>query len=361
MIKYKPSFTLVKRAVIVLFVIASCQPKKVQNKLPQNSLRIRKEIELVEPRAGTSFSVDSEITFTLSSRNQTKIDSIKIEDASTIETVYLNTFKWKSKTTRTGVPQITLTAYFNGVAEKLYPKITLLSDIVPDRYTFKLLNTFPHNDKNYTQGLFFEKGTLYESTGQKGNSTIGQYDFKSGEAKKISNLDKKYFGEGATSWNDKIYQITWESQIAFAYDLELNRLQTFNYSGEGWGLATWGDTLVMSDGTENIYLLNPQDFSQIDQLETYDQERKLNFLNELEIIGNDLYANIYTMTEDKIVIIDLMSGRLKGIIDLTGLIDRSKYSGIDHVLNGIAFSGGHLFVTAKWHPEIYEIELSKMK
>ena len=95
-------------------------------------------------------------------------------------------------------------------------------------------------------------------------------------------IENKYFGEGATSWKETIFQITWQSQIAFAYDKDLNRTRTFNYSGEGWGLATWGDTLVMSDGSENIYLLNPKDFSQIDRLQIYDQTNKFNFLNELE-------------------------------------------------------------------------------
>ena len=175
----------------------------------------------------------------------------------------------------------------------------------------------------------------------------------------MANIENKYFGEGATSWKETIFQITWESQIAFAYDKDLNRTRTFNYSGEGWGLATWGDTLVMSDGSENIYLLNPKDFSQIDRLQIYDQTNKFNFLNELEVIGNDLYANVYTTASDEIIIVDLLTGRVKGVIDLMGLIDRSKYRGIDYVLNGIASYQNRLFVTAKWHPYLYEITLRK--
>ena len=117
----------------------------------------------------------------------------------------------------------------------------------------------------------------------------------------------------------------------------------------------------MSDGSENIYLLNPKDFSQIDQLQVYHQTDKINLLNELEVIGNDLYANVYTTKSDEIIIIDLLTGRVKGIIDLKGLIDRSKYPGIDHVLNGIASDQNKLFVTAKWHPYLYEIDLIKVQ
>ena len=356
--KHSPLPTLV--FLFFLCLIVGCLPKEkkiIKKKFTQN----KKEINLITPKIGSIFLLDSIILFTLKHKKNHHIDSIRLEGDGSYKIFKGNHFKWQPKGYRTGNPQISITAYFKGKKEKIYPKIKFLSNLNPKRYTYELVNTYPHNDKSYTQGLFFHNNSLYESTGHRGSSTIGKYDLFTGEIIQIANIENKYFGEGATSWKEKIFQITWESQIAFAYDANLNRIRTFNYSGEGWGLATWGDTLVMSDGSENIYFLNPKDFSQIDRLQVYNQTNKINFLNELEVKGDDLYANVYTTKSDEIVIIDLLTGRVKGIIDLVGLIDRSKYKGIDHVLNGIAFNRNKLFVTAKWHPQLYEINLIEVQ
>ncbi|MDC1331242.1 glutaminyl-peptide cyclotransferase [bacterium] len=339
--------------------MTSCIPKEIKTVKRKVSPRIKKEINLITPKSGSTFPLDTIVLFTLKHKKDQLIDSIRLNGDGKPKIFKGNRFEWKPEQLRTGNTQVSLTAYFKGKKEKIYPKIRFVSNINPTRYTYELVNTYPHNEKSYTQGLFFDHDYLYESTGHRGSSTIGKYDLATGEVMQVANIENKYFGEGATSWKGTIFQITWESQIAFAYDKDLNRTRTFNYSGEGWGLATWGDTLVMSDGSENIYLLNPKDFSQIDRLQIYHQTDKINFLNELEVIGNDLYANVYTTASDEIIIIDLLTGRVKGIIDLTGLIDRSKYQGIDYVLNGIASYQNRLFVTAKWHPYLYEITLLK--
>ncbi|MAJ52383.1 MAG: hypothetical protein CMB82_12345 [Flammeovirgaceae bacterium] len=345
----------------LLCLIVGCLPKEIKTVKIKKSPRIRKEINLITPKLGSNFPLDTIVLFTLKHKKDHPIDSIRLEGDGKYKIFKGNRFEWQSERLRTGNTKISLTAYFNGKKEKIYPKIKFFSNINPTRYTYELVKSYPHNEKSYTQGLFFANDYLYESTGHRGSSSIGKYDLATGEIIQVVNLDNNYFGEGATSWEKTIFQITWESQIAFAYDKELNRTRTFNYSGEGWGLATWGDTLVMSDGSENIYLLNPKDFSQIDQLQVYHQTDKINLLNELEVIGNDLYANVYTTKSDEIIIIDLLTGRVKGIIDLKGLIDRSKYPGIDHVLNGIASDQNKLFVTAKWHPYLYEIDLIKVQ
>ena len=344
-----------------LCLIIGCLPEEKKIVKRKSSPRIRKEINLITPKLGSIFPLDSIILFTLEHKKNHLIDSLRLEGDGNYKTFKGNRFEWQPERFRTGKTQISITAYFKGKKEKIYPSIKFVSNLNPTRYTYELVNTYPHNDKSYTQGLFFQNNYLYESTGHRGSSTIGKYDLASGEIIQVANIENKYFGEGATSWKGKIFQITWESQIAFAYDTNLNRIRTFNYSGEGWGLATWGDTLVMSDGSENIYFLNPKDFSQIDRLQVYNQTKKISFLNELEVIGNDLYANVYTTKSDEIIIIDLLTGRVKGIIDLMGLIDRSKYRGIDHVLNGIAFNQNKLFVTAKWHPQLYQINLKKVQ
>ena len=345
--------------ILLLCLMTSCIPKEIKTVKRKVSPRIKKEINLITPKLGSTFPLDTIVLFTLKHKKDHLIDSIRLDGDGKPKIFKGTRFEWEPEQLRTGNTQVSLTAYFKGKKEKIYPKIKFVSNINPKRYTYELVNTYPHNEKSYTQGLFFDHDYLYESTGHRGSSTIGKYDLATGEVMQVANIENKYFGEGATSWKGTIFQITWESQIAFAYDKDLNRTRTFNYSGEGWGLATWGDTLVMSDGSENIYLLNPKDFSQIDRLQVYHQTDKINFLNELEVIGNDLYANVYTTASDEIIIIDLLTGRVKGIIDLTGLIDRSKYQGIDYVLNGIASYQNRLFVTAKWHPYLYEITLLK--
>ena len=345
--------------ILLLCLMTSCIPKEIKTVKRKVLPRIKKEINLITPKLGSTLPLDSIVLFTLKHKKDHLIDSIRLDGDGKPKIFKGTSFEWEPEQLRTGNTQVSLTAYFKGKKEKIYPKIKFVSNISPKRYTYELVNTYPHNEKSYTQGLFFDHNYLYESTGHRGSSTIGKYDLATGEVMQVANIENKYFGEGATSWKGTIFQITWESQIAFAYDKDLNRTRTFNYSGEGWGLASWGDTLVMSDGSENIYLLNPKDFSQIDRLQVYHQTDKINFLNELEVIGNDLYANVYTTASDEIIIIDLLTGRVKGIIDLTGLIDRSKYQGIDYVLNGIASYQNRLFVTAKWHPYLYEITLLK--
>lgn len=258
----------------------------------------------------------------------------------------------------TGTPRIIAKVYLsNGKSESLYPKFTILP-AAPKKITYQKTAEFPHDRTSYTQGLFFREGVLYESTGQNGTSRVMTVDKKTGKSIKSINLDDAFFGEGITFIDDRIYQVTYEEQQAFVYDLDFNKLHTFNYSGEGWGLTKIGDTLLMSNGSENIYFRNKDSFEVIKTLAVHDHNGPVGKLNELELINDYLYANIYLT--NVIVKIDLKNGAVVGQIDLSNIFpERVNYGSTVDVLNGIAYlpSEDKVYITGKLWPKLYEIKL----
>ena len=227
-------------------------------------------------------------------------------------------------------------------------------------YTFRVVNSWPHHKGSFTQGLVFHDGYIYESTGQYGSSILCRVELESGKIKKKIELDKEYFAEGMTILQDKVYQLTWQSQKGFVYDLKnFKRLVEFTYEGEGWGLTNDGQSLIMSDGTHKLRFFDPQTFRVLRTLEVYDQGQPLTQLNELEYIKGEIYANIWH--SEKIARIDPNSGKLLAWIDLTGLRRPEDGEHTDNVLNGIAYDEktDRLFVTGKRWTRVYEIQLVK--
>jgi glutamine cyclotransferase len=223
------------------------------------------------------------------------------------------------------------------------------------RYTFRVLKTYPHDATAFTQGLVYDSGFLWESTGRYGQSTMRKTDLESGEVLNNVPLDNEYFGEGMTVLDDKFYQLTWKERTCFVYDRDLKVINTFKYSGEGWGLTTDGNYLIFSDGSREIKFLNP---------ETFEQEKSIwvrqpsgahvGQLNELEYYNGHIYANRYQ--SDLVYEIDPVTGDVTAIIDLQGLwTDRPP----DGVLNGIAINPKtrKMLVTGKLCPTIFEIDL----
>lgn len=237
---------------------------------------------------------------------------------------------------------------------------TVVSDNVPEKYSYKTVNTFPHSRTYYTQGLEFHNGFLYEGTGENGASGIYKLKLETGNELQKKMLPEQYFGEGITILNDKIYQLTYRAQKGFVYNLsDFALIDSFQYqSKEGWGLTNDGTNLIMSDGTQFLTWLNTDDFSVVKRLQVANNKGIINYLNELEYIDGILYANVYTT--DLIVQIDPETGKVLGEINLTGLINMYKNSTdkIDY-LNGIAYDkkSDRLFVTGKLWPRLFEIEL----
>ncbi len=240
--------------------------------------------------------------------------------------------------------------------------ISGLAYFPPDKnvptYSYKIINTYPHDPGAYTQGLVYADGFLYEGTGQNGESSLRKVDLTTGTVLNFHQLSSEYFGEGVAIYDDKIIQLTWQSNTGFHYDLESFLLiDQFYYPSEGWGLTYDGEKLIMSDGTENIYFLDPITFQEIGKIQVIDGDTPVKQLNELEYINGQVYANVWQ--SEKIVVFAPETGAVTAWIDLSGLlIDADKHPAID-TMNGIAYDqqNDRLFVTGKNWPKLFEVKL----
>jgi glutamine cyclotransferase len=242
------------------------------------------------------------------------------------------------------------------------------------RHPYRVVASYPHDRRAFTQGLVYEDGVLYESTGLYGQSAVIKRDLKTGQALKTTRLARNHFGEGITIWGDKIIQLTWRNRIGFVYRKDtFTLLKEFTYPTEGWGITHDGKRLIYSDGTATLRFLDPNTFTETGRIEVRDRGRPVRGLNELEFIpaspigedrGQDardtgatglIFANVWPT--DEIVVIDPKTGQVTGRLDLSNLYPRPANS--EDVLNGIAWipETGHLLVTGKLWPRIYEIEL----
>lgn len=224
-------------------------------------------------------------------------------------------------------------------------------------WQFNVVGAYPHDPRAFTQGLAVEAGTLYEGTGQYGESSLRRVDLASGRVEKIRGLGPRYFGEGITVMDDRIYQLTWQNQVAVVYDRDtFEVVSTFTYPGEGWGLTDDGKSLILSDGTATLRFYDPATFTLERTVEVRDGDRPVAQLNELEYIDGEVWANIWH--DDRVVRISPEDGRVLGFIDFAALYPRTV-RGAEDVLNGIAFDADakRLFVTGKNWPQLYEIEI----
>jgi glutamine cyclotransferase len=227
----------------------------------------------------------------------------------------------------------------------------------PINYTYRIVATYPHDSRAFTQGLFYLNGRLYESTGQVGESTIRQVRFEDGQVLQSTPIPPGQFGEGIVNWNNEIISITWQGQIGYRWDLAtFRKLGEWRYSGEGWGLTQNGTDIIMSDGTSAIRFLDPATLNERRRITVTLAGQPQDELNELEWVNGEIYANIWQT--GSIARIDPATGRITGMIDLSALA-RENTTNADAVLNGIAYDprGDRLFVTGKNWAHLYEIDL----
>jgi glutamine cyclotransferase len=361
----KMRFPLYFFSVLILLSVSCCNKKTRISEPATPAVNSIPVAELVAPKEGETFRCGDSVAFRLRIKadSMATIDSATITSGMTDRQVYVEGFEkiyWKSEKARVGTNTLKVNVFRRGQKESHAVNIILLSDKIPVDYRYRVIQQFPHDEEAWTQGLVYEKGVMYESTGLEGKSSLRIVDLKSGIPTRRINLEEQFFAEGIALLRDQIFQVTWTSQVGFIYDKRsLEVIRKFNYPiKQGWGLTTGENRLIMSDGSAQLYFLEPEYFTQSDQIEVFDNKGMVNNLNELEYIHGKILANIWY--KSIIVIIDPVSGKITGQIDLKELIPPSCKGDSNKVLNGIAYNSqnGHIYVTGKYWPVLYELEIT---
>lgn len=229
----------------------------------------------------------------------------------------------------------------------------------PQAYTAEIVAEFPHDPGAFTQGLFIADGRLFETTGQYYESALREVDLQTGKVLREKKLRPDVFGEGAVRIGDDVVVLTWREETGFVFGLEdFAEKRRFSFEGEGWGLASDGRRLVMSDGTPALRFLDPKTFEEKGRLEVTLRGKPLSRLNELEWIDGRIFANVWFT--NAIVIIDPATGVVEGVVDLRNLRARMQGVAQRDVLNGVAYDAatGKIYVTGKNWPKLFEIRLA---
>lgn len=229
-------------------------------------------------------------------------------------------------------------------------------------YGFKILRSLPHESSSYTEGLVVDGDSLYEGTGRYGRSSLMRKELSSGKVAQSLDLDPREFGEGVTVMGDRVYQLTYKSNLGLIYDkTSLRKVGEFGYSAQGWGLTHNGRELIMSNGSAALVFLDPKTFQPSHYLVAQDDRGPIGFLNELEYVDGQIYANVWQT--DLVARIDAQTGKVTAWIDFSGLNPDPDLYQYPFVLNGIAHNPatGKLLVTGKCWPSIWEVELVPLK
>jgi len=333
-----------KHSIIFFFflLILNCNPD------PSSGFKIQIK------SSGDKILIDDRISINIISPSDKIIDSIEyyLNDRLVSNEVKLVDYK-------VGENNVAAKIFSNNEIISINKKFDIYSNIEPEIMTYKVITEYKHDKNAYTQGLEFYNNQLYESTGLNGKSTLRKSDYKSGEILNIVKLDYEYFGEGLTIINDKIYQLTWKNNIGFIYDLDFNKIGNFDYgkSKEGWGLCNDGSFIYKSDGTNKIWILDPETLEEIRFIEVLTNKSKIKNINELEYIDGKIYANTYQFNRDVVIVINPLNGVVEKVIDFSGIRDRVTQKPDLDVMNGIAYFDGKIFVTGKNWDKLFEVEV----
>ncbi len=263
---------------------------------------------------------------------------------------------WISDTIRYGIAAV---AFLLGIVVWELIGQLLGTSRNPEEIPYEIVDEFPHDPRAFTQGLVYLDGRMFESTGLRGRSTLREIEVGTGKVLKKLRLDAEYFGEGLTYFDEKLYQLTWESKVGFIYDAEtLEPIGEFDYKTEGWGLTTDGVYLILSDGSSWLYFMEPETMRVSYRVEVRDSGRPLKGLNELEFIDGEIWANVFQTP--RIVRIDPASGRVTGNLDLTEIVEPHAETA-EEVLNGIAWDSTNrlLYVTGKLWDTMYVLRVGE--
>ncbi|SKB89422.1 Glutamine cyclotransferase [Sphingobacterium nematocida] len=317
------------------------------------------KLEFVSPDSGKRIAYGEQVKLTLNFPNAT-IDSVVYSiDGNVIETKR-DTASISFDTKQYGLGDRSLSAkvYAEGKEDIAYSNVMVVPPNAKN-FGFEVVNTFPHDSESFTQGLQYQDGVMYESSGRYEKSQLRKVDLQTGKVLKSIKLDDKYFAEGMTIVDGKIVLLTWQENIALIYNKDsFVQVGSFNYSNskEGWGLTYDGERMIKSDGTNRLYFLNAKTGTEESSVAVYDENGAVDSLNELEFIDGKVYANVYG--QEVIVIIDPKTGAVEGRINLVGMYDENRQP-TDNELNGIAYDhqAKRLFVTGKLWSKLFEIKL----
>ncbi|MGN0021893.1 MAG: glutaminyl-peptide cyclotransferase [Sphingobacterium hotanense] len=263
-----------------------------------------------------------------------------------------------------GSKSLSAKIYAQGKEEIAYCDL-MVTPPAPKAYAFEVINTFPHDSQAFTQGLYYDNGILYESTGKEDRTSLRKVDLKTGKVIQKIDGDGTFFGEGMTVVADKIYFLTWLNKKGFIYDkVSLELISSFDYgkSTEGWGLTYDGKQFIKSDGSANIYFLDPLSLQETGSVQVFDNNGPVDRINELEYVDGKLFANIYDQSKDEVVIIDPVTGVIEGRINFVGLYDGVRKSA-DNEMNGIAYKPDTetFLLTGKDWTKLFEVRLEIRK
>jgi glutamine cyclotransferase len=325
-----------------------------------------KVIKMISPAENQGYKINDPVKVVLALEDKNKLpDSVLIFFDGKAVTA-LKSAPWEYSvppafTVTTGRKSLKVAAYKGGRSQNPITRFMVIySDIVPKRNGYKVIHAYPHDREAFTQGLVYDGGVLFEGTGQKTGSSLREVELETGRIIRQHNLDAALFGEGIALYRNRIYQVTWENKVGFVYDKSsFNVINKIYYTTQGWGLTTVDDRIVMSDGTNVLSFFEPEMFTAISGIEVYDNEKKVDQLNELEYINGEIWANIWNT--DLIARIDKVSGKVIAYIDLQGILPVSERNPETDVLNGIAYdqAGKRIFVTGKKWPRLYEIRITE--
>tara|TARA_B100001564_G_scaffold296666_1_gene262205 strand:+ start:4238 stop:5326 length:1089 start_codon:yes stop_codon:yes gene_type:complete len=352
------SQSLLRIYFILSITLISCNNVKERKGSP----RIKSSILINSPSSFEIFNDDDIIKIKLSKNDgstKTIENSILIFDQDTIK--FLNKIEVKTKG-RFDYGQNLLKfkiTYSDNSTENYSRSILIYPKDEPKELEYKIIKILPHDTKSYTQGLLIDNQTFIESSGQYDKSYIRRYSLDGSKIEKEVKIHPDLFAEGIAIFNNKLFMLTWKSKKALVFDKKsFELIDSLNYDSEGWGLTRIADQLVMSDGTEKLNFLDPFTFEINKSINIYDDKGKVDLLNELEYINGKIFSNLYG--DDKIAVIDPMTGRVENYINLEKIMNKRNYNNID-VMNGIAYNAKNksIYITGKWWPSIYEIKLSE--
>ncbi|MDR2126988.1 MAG: glutaminyl-peptide cyclotransferase [Prevotellaceae bacterium] len=348
--------------LLFIYIYACHNTRQTDNsktETPKNTKKVN--VNIVSPQNGQQVQQNEIIDIIYEIKN----DSLDIDTA----VLFVNNreaarftgahYKWTMNEKRTGRQSLRLSMRADGVEVAAASFVLKYFPPPPLYYSYSIVKQYPHNTGFFTQGLFYDEGFLYEGTGQYGSSALMQIEPTTGKVMKSVNLSEKFFGEGITLVNNRIYQLSWQEHQCFIYDKNtFEQLSTLSYTNEGWGITTVGDLLAVSDGSSIISFVNPDNFAEVRRIEVCSNKGNVSQLNELEFIDGLIWANVWQT--NTVVMINPETGAVVGEIDLSGIYQNAN---AENCLNGIACDAENkrIFVTGKHWSKLFEITINQTK